>query len=328
MASEGAWAQGGEGAAAEALFNEARTLMQQGDYEQACPKLAESQRLDPAAGTAINLAECYERQGKSATAWAAWLAAASVARRAGQMDRVELAEGKAAALEGTLSRLVIKVPEKVRVPGLKITRGVVAVGESSWDSALPVDPGRYTIRAEAPNRRPFEVAVTVEGSGAVAHVVIPKLQEEGQSFDEPAPVAPAPMTQPPAPAEPMAPPSETFPEVDDERSDFRMYGMVLGGVGVVALGAGTFFALRASSKNSDSEKGCDSNNFCDPRSLKLRDDAVSAGNTATVLTAVGVLAAAGGVVLWVMAPDPASPAVGVAPTPYGRGAALTFQGGF
>ena len=42
-------------AAAEALYREGRALMEKGDLDAACPKLAESQRLDPSSGTALNL---------------------------------------------------------------------------------------------------------------------------------------------------------------------------------------------------------------------------------------------------------------------------------
>src|SRR5450755_3617279 len=56
-------------AAAEALFRDGRAAAQRGDWETACPKLRESQRLDPAAGTLLNLADCEEHRGKVATAW-------------------------------------------------------------------------------------------------------------------------------------------------------------------------------------------------------------------------------------------------------------------
>ena len=56
--------------AAEALFEEGRRLVAAGSFVDACPKFADSQRLDPSPGTLLNLASCYEKLGRSATAWA------------------------------------------------------------------------------------------------------------------------------------------------------------------------------------------------------------------------------------------------------------------
>ena len=47
-------------AASQTLFDEGRQLMARGQYEEACPKLAESQRLDPGIGTQYNFADCLE----------------------------------------------------------------------------------------------------------------------------------------------------------------------------------------------------------------------------------------------------------------------------
>src|SRR5262249_17506611 len=56
-------------ARADALFREAPTLVQKGQLSEACAKYAESQRLDPANGTLLNLALCNEKQGRHAAAY-------------------------------------------------------------------------------------------------------------------------------------------------------------------------------------------------------------------------------------------------------------------
>src|SRR5689334_22228130 len=57
-------------AAAQVLFDEGMRLMSRGDAREACPKLAEAQRLDPGMATQFRLAECYEKTGRRASAWA------------------------------------------------------------------------------------------------------------------------------------------------------------------------------------------------------------------------------------------------------------------
>ena len=82
---------GGNEAAAEALFDEAKKLANDGKFAEACPKFAESNRLDRGAGTLIHLADCYEKNKQTASAWATFKEAASAAqaisRRTGRSSR-------------------------------------------------------------------------------------------------------------------------------------------------------------------------------------------------------------------------------------------------
>src|SRR5262245_29076470 len=92
-------------AAAEAAFDEGKRLAAKRLYEEACAKFEESQRLAPASGTLLNLADCYERLGRTASAWATFRAAAAEARARGKAARDEEARARAAALEPRLSKL-------------------------------------------------------------------------------------------------------------------------------------------------------------------------------------------------------------------------------
>src|SRR5262249_18357787 len=55
-------------AAAQAAFVEGRRLADAGDFAAAATRFEESDRLDPALGTTLNLAACYERAGRLASA--------------------------------------------------------------------------------------------------------------------------------------------------------------------------------------------------------------------------------------------------------------------
>src|SRR5690606_38490038 len=129
-----ALAQGNNVALAESLFQQGRELLVQGKTAEACPKFAESHRIEPATGTLLGLAMCHEQEGKLATAWAEYTEVAAAARRDGQEDRVQFAENKAKELGERLSTLTIQVPEQVAtIDGLEVKRNGVSLGEGAWN---------------------------------------------------------------------------------------------------------------------------------------------------------------------------------------------------
>src|SRR3954469_3989630 len=92
-------------ATAQALFDQGRKLMGQERWAEACPKLEESQRLDPAGGTLLHLALCREHEGRIATAWALYQDAALQAKRDNRKDRAKIAQDRVDALSSRLPRL-------------------------------------------------------------------------------------------------------------------------------------------------------------------------------------------------------------------------------
>src|SRR5580700_4693533 len=130
-------------AAAQALFDQARQLMADGKYAEACPKLVESQHLDPGAGTLLNLGHCYEKNGQTASAWVTFKDAAAAADLKHRADWSQRARERAQALYSVISKLTIDVPPEARVSGLQIRRDGVEVGSAVWGTPIPTDPGEH-----------------------------------------------------------------------------------------------------------------------------------------------------------------------------------------
>src|SRR4051794_1429422 len=137
-----AWAQtAADKAAADTLFSEGKRLIAAGDVETACAKFEASLTRLPQLGAQVALASCYEKLGKTASAWGAFRAAASAASKAHDEQRQRFADEHAAALEPNLSRLVIKTEPGYRIDRLEVKRDGIALTIAELDSPVPVDPG-------------------------------------------------------------------------------------------------------------------------------------------------------------------------------------------
>ncbi len=145
--------------AAEALFQDGKSLMEQGRYSEACPKLEESRKLEYNMVTEFRLAECYEQIGKTASAWSAYTSVANKAAKTGEEEREQVARNRARALEPRLARLRIDVANPV--DGMRVTQDGVEVGQGAWGSDVPVDPGEILITACAPGRQEWKQRVAV-----------------------------------------------------------------------------------------------------------------------------------------------------------------------
>ncbi|MGH7271978.1 MAG: hypothetical protein ACREJ3_16230, partial [Polyangiaceae bacterium] len=129
----------GKAVTAESLFEDGRALVSAGKIAQACPKFADSERLDPSVATLLNLASCWEKLGRSATAWETYREAASAANAGGRKDYLETALRHADALAPRLARLTVTVADPA--PSQIVKRDGVAVDAAEWGLAIPIDPG-------------------------------------------------------------------------------------------------------------------------------------------------------------------------------------------
>lgn len=179
--------------AAQVLFVDGMKLMGTRRYAEACPKLAQSQELDPGMGTQFRLAECYEKLGRLASAYDQFTAVGDAARAAKKPDREGVARQRAAALEGKLAKLTITVPAAVAgLDGVKVTRDGAPMDRRLWGTAIPVDSGEHTVNVEATGKKPWEGKATATEAAQVS-VSVPPLE------------ALAPVAPPPPPARSLVP---------------------------------------------------------------------------------------------------------------------------
>jgi hypothetical protein len=301
-----------EKAAAESLFQEAQSLMAAGNVTAACGKFESSYALDPGLGTKLYLADCYDRAGKSASAWALFKEAESIAQTTDQAEREKSAATRAQELEQRLSRLEIRVPREGMPPNLELTLNGSPIPSASLGSALPVDPGTQTIVARADGYLPRTVTVDVPVGPVSTAVDVPPLERE--------PSKPAPLSAT----------ADTPAQVASSEGDFqRVLGFATGGLGLVSLGASGFFAYRASTLDNDSRAKCLTNdpNVCTSAGASQRDEARTNGNVATGTFIAGAALVGAGLVLVFTAPSGAKTSqVGVSTTFTPGGAGLLVSG--
>ncbi len=260
-----------DAAAADVLFRDGRARMEAGDVAHACPKFAESLRLDFAPGTLLNLAACEEQLGQLASAWQHFVQLSEQLpttdeRRAYALER-------ASKLEGRVPRLAITIAHAPA--GTTLTNDDVVLPAASLGEPLPVNPGDHHVVVAAPGRAEARFTINLrEGERRSLSVVAGEV---------------------------------TAAEIDRrahaERR--RMVGWVVGGAGVLSLATGTYFGVRALNERSRSDALCGATGCRDAAGVSAYDDAKTFSRVADVTLAVGLVAAAVGGYLILSSPSTA-----------------------
>lgn len=282
-------------AASAALFADAKRLVGEGHFVEACPKFEEAQRLYPTSGTLLNLGDCYEQMkpARTASAWGAFKQAEVLARNVGDTSRQEEAGRRAQVLEPALSKVTIALSPAARIPGLDVKWDGKSFGEGFWGTAFPVDAGEHAIEAGAPGKKSWTAKVLVRLNGGTVPVEVPGLDAAPLGAKTPDERAPQPFW-----------------------SLQRSVGVGIGAAGLVSIVVGSIFGAKAGGKNSDSLPHCrpDDLTRCDSQGVALRGEAYSAATVSTILFIVGGAMTAGGTITFLTAPSSApkiQPIVGV-----------------
>jgi hypothetical protein len=298
-------ARAGDPVAAQALFDEAKRLMKEEKYAQACPKFEESQKMDAGVGTQFQLANCWQHMGRTASAWALFREVVAQARALGQVGRERVARDRAVALESWLSKIEIATHGVGGATGVEIRRDGVAVGREQWNVPVPVDPGTHTVTMTAPHKQLWKGTAEVSPNAKVVLVDVPPLTDvpdlPGAAPTQTPSVANAtPITGVTSPM-----PSEVadVPVVQNRGGAQRAIGWFFVGAGVAGLASGAYFAARWLDEHNSASDHC-TGDICDSVGANLRSDARTHSSYAEVAAAAAGGSLLLGTVLVATAPRP------------------------
>lgn len=192
--------------AAEKLFQDGRAAMAAGKLDEACDLFRRSDTIEPRVGTVANLADCEERRGRIATAWAAFVDTEARAQRTHD-PRAAYAAKRGSALAPRLPYLTIAVTPALRTIGVAVHRNGVVVDPAEYDRKLPFDPGPYRIDVDAAGYASWHQDVQLV-EGKETRVEVPPLVA---SAEPPAkPDKPADRLPPPAVVAKAEPPAADY----------------------------------------------------------------------------------------------------------------------
>jgi hypothetical protein len=271
-------------AKADTLFREAQGLIQKGQFPEACAKFTESQKLDPANGTLLNMAFCHDKEGKYATEFRELqelLGNISGSKNPDDKERTRVAKERLKVLDAKISRVTFDVSEVPRDAAITLD------GEKLTDPSLPqlVDPGSHAVEATLPPKKPSKKSFDVSAPGPMT-VKLDPLQD-----DVPPP--------PPPPVEKPAPPPP--PQEGGFWSGRRVLGAVVGGVGVAGVGLGIGFGLYTFNQKALRDANCQGT-VCNNVGIFYHQQAQQAATVSTIGFVGGTVLLGVGAVLFITAP--------------------------
>ena len=257
-------------ARADKLFDDGRKYLAQKEYALACTAFEQSQDADPAIGTQLNIALCYEDWQKTASAYRAYMEAVRLAKL--KFDtRTKSAQAKVDELAPKVPHLTLELPADADV-GAVLLLDSKELDRAKLSDDLLIDPGTHVVEVRvsgAPAKK--TVIVLVQGERKRVAIEMPNVAAKPEATR-------------------MSP-----------RRKGRLYGGVaLTAGGVVAIGVAGAVALAARQDYKDAyERGCPNGTCTNRADYNATQDARSRANLMTFVGAGGVVLAGLGVYLMV-----------------------------
>lgn len=305
-------------AAAQVLLEEAARLVEQRHYATACVKLQQSHSLDPAPGTLLRLADCYEKVGRTASAWSTFRETAAVARRASEPEQERAARQRAKDLQSHLSYLTVIT---WKGQDIAVARDGSPLDSALIGTAMPVDPGTHKIIASAPGKRSWSTSVKVRGGADRVTVSVPILADDPTATQDRA----APTLR--AATDTRTDADYAMPPVSGGGVQ-RAFAVAAAALGVAGVATGAVFGLKASSTTNEAKSQCAGPDFefpsCNESAVRLREEASQSRQISTISFIAGGAGVAAAALLWLTAPSASSSSMSLAVKPL----ALDLRGSF
>lgn len=286
----------------DALFKKGKQQLADKKYDEACKTFEEVDKLEPGIGAKLNVARCYEEWEKLAIAYR-WYADAQNMANSTNDKRASKIKELIDALDTDVPRLTIKLPAKID-PG---AAAVQLDGKpfTELGAEQRVDPGPHVIDYQSGKTAKKKTVNMERGASTEVELVFdPGATMIGQK-------------PPPPPSSPT--------------NTRKVLGIASTSAGVIALGVAGVMTLTARSKyNAAIDDHCmGETNLCDAEGLSATNNAKKRANHATIVSIVGAVAIAGGVVLYLTAPKTSrEKAAYLAPSVGSDSAAVIFGGRF
>tara|TARA_R110002096_G_scaffold44526_13_gene120498 strand:- start:78574 stop:79590 length:1017 start_codon:yes stop_codon:yes gene_type:complete len=320
--SEAVAQNSGDRAAAQALFDEGQRLMKAEKFAEACAKFEASVGLAPGLGSRGRLAQCYEKIGKTASAWAAFRQVADLAKMQKDDKRYAAANRLAKELEKRLS--YVTFTRKEPTPGMKIYRDGATLSLGVLGTPIAIDPGEHTLEARADGFETWTHSFSV-GAKSNSSIEIPALVKNPEV---------------PKPALSMRPNATSVDNdatvsaqaVRPSKSSTKMVGMIVAGSGGALVGSAVVLAILGDQKWNGAFDDGDCNvdtNGCNAAGQKATDSARTLSKVSLVVGTVGLVAAATGTYLWIRGRSQEDQrGVSIAPTASASGVGLAISGSY
>jgi tetratricopeptide (TPR) repeat protein len=263
-------------ARADKLFEDGRNYLASKEYKLACTAFEQSQQADPAIGTQLNIALCYEEWGKLAKAYKAYVEAARQAK-AKKDNREKVARKKVTEIEPKLAKLRVSIPPSVDPYSIFLFDEQETSREELVEERF-VDAGTHTVEVRVAGSAPKVTTIQITAG-----------EQKSVTIEVPAAVV---TTPPPTDGGGSGGVTTTTPTQTIEVRP-RKKGKLYGGIGLMAGGAATvgiasYVALIARSDYNDAIAGCPDNTCTNRNDYDITQDARSRANMMSIVTGAGV----------------------------------------